>query len=453
MTGVLGEKKIFSNIDCEFGSVAIVGLGKEGVGYNELEAIDEGMENVRVAAGIGAKNLQKNGCTNIHVDPMEYPEQSAEGSALAVWRYQENKLKKDRKPIPKLELFDSPEQDAWTRGLFKADAQNLARTLCDAPANQITPTAFAQAAVDALCPCGVNVEVRNMDWIETQNMTSFLSVGKSSCEPPIFLEINYCGDENSSRPILLVGQGLTFNSGGLCLKEAHGMEEHRASMSGAAAVVATIRACAALSLPINVVGVCPLCENMPSGMAFKPGDVITCLNGKNVAVHDTNNAGRLILADTLCYAQTTYKPKLVVDVATLTNGVRQALGGSASGVFSNSHYIWKQMLKAGAITGDRVWRLPLWNYYKKKVTDYTNVDLSNAGQGKGSPCLAAAFLKEFVPCVDWIHLDITGVGMLKQGVSLPYLEHGRMTGRPTRTLIQFLHQMACPDENVKELKR
>lgn len=149
-------------------------------------------------------------------------------------------------------------------------------------------------------------------------MTSFLAVGKSSCEPPVFLEISYCGDESNESPILLVGQGITFNSGGLCLKKPEGMDEYRGAMSGAASVVAAIRAAAALSLPINVVAVIPLCENMPSGMAFKPGDVITCLNGKSIAVHDTNNAGRLIMADTFCYAQTVYKPKLVVDVATLT---------------------------------------------------------------------------------------------------------------------------------------
>lgn len=135
-----------------------------------------------------------------------------------------------------------------------------------------------------------------------------------------------------------------------------------------------------------------------------------------------------------------------------TEGVTHTLGGAAAGVFSNSHAIWHEMHKAGAITGDRMWRLPLWNYYTNKVTNYTNVDISNTGHGRGSACLGAAFLREFVPCVDWIHLDISGVGMLKHGAGLPYLENGRMTGRPTRTLIQFLHQLACADERFSDVK-
>lgn len=324
---------------------------------------------------------------------MEYPEQVAEGSALSIWRYQENKMKRDRLSVPKLELFDSAEEDAWTRGLFKADAQNLARTLADAPANQLTPTAFAQTAVDALCPCGVNVEVRNLDWIEQQNMGTYLAVAKSSCEQPIFLEINYCGDEKDDKPILLAGTGITFNSGGLGLKPCEMMSDFRSSMAGGAVVVSVIRAAAALSLPINITGVIPLCENMPSGMAFKPGDVVTALNGKTIAIHDTNSVHRLCLADTLIYAQNTYHPRLVIDISSLTGQVIHSLGGGATAAFSNSDFIWKQIRKAGVLSGDRVWRLPLWRYFSDKVRSYSSVDISNKGHGKGQPCLGAAFLK------------------------------------------------------------
>lgn len=218
ITGELGQVRMFNAIDKEFGAVCVVGLGDEGVGYCELEALEVGMENARFAAGLGAKRLRDEGCTSIHVDPMEYPEQAAEGSALATWRYQENKCKHNRLPIPRLELYESADLDEWTRGLFKADAQNLARTLCDAPPNQLTPLAFAQTAVDALCPCGVSVEVRNLDWIEQQNMHAFMTVAKSSCEHPMFLEIRYCGDERDDQPVLLAGSGITFNSGGLAVK-------------------------------------------------------------------------------------------------------------------------------------------------------------------------------------------------------------------------------------------
>ncbi|XP_063708982.1 cytosol aminopeptidase-like [Culicoides brevitarsis] len=451
LSGKIGEARVFNGIDNEFGSVCVVGLGKEGVGYCEIESLDEGMENARVAAGVGTRKLRDEGCLSIQVDPMEYPEQAAEGSSLAAWRFQENKSKENRLAVPKLELFDSDEQDAWTRGLYKADAQNLARSLSDAPPNQMTPHNFAQMALDVLCPCGIGVEAHNIDWIETQKMGSFLAVAKSSCEPPMFLELSYCGDESNDRPILLAGSGITYNSGGLGLKECSAMSEFRGSMVGAAIVVATIRAAATLSLPINITGVIPLCENMPSGMAFKQGDILQTCTGKTIGVHDTSNVHRLVLSDTLMYGQKAHKPRLVVDVASATAEIREALGGGATGVFSNSDFVWNQIRKAGALTGDRVWRLPLWDYFTTKVKNYSNFDLSNKGHGKGQPCLGAAFLKEFVPCVDFLHLDVNGTAKLKRGAGLPYLENGRMTGRPTRTLIQFLHQLSCPEEAARQL--
>lgn len=446
LSGKLGRGKVFNNVDQEYRSVAVIGLGREGIGFNELEMIDEGMENARVAAGVGARSLQIQGCSEIYVDSMEYPEQAAEGSSLAIWRFQDNKRKQDRVTIPKLELYDSPDVDAWTRGLFKAEAQNLARRLSDAPANQMTPTTFAQATVDALCPCGVTVEIRTLEWIEQQRLTSFMMIAKGSCEPPVLLEISYCGTAPEDKPILLLGKGMTFNSGGICLRPCKGMDEYRGAMAGAAVVVAAIRAAAALSLPINISAVIPLCENMPSGMACKPGDVVTLLNGKTLAIRDTDKAGVVVMADPMLYAQTTYKPRLVVDVATLGMGVVKAFGGGATGIFSNSHYIWKQFQKAGSLTGDRVWRLPLWHYYKRLVTDNISFDISNNGYGPASSCLAAAVLHEMVPCVDWAHLDIRGVGMLSKFGTIPYLLKDRMTGRPTRTVIQFLYQMACPDQ-------
>uniref|UniRef100_A0A336LS38 Cytosol aminopeptidase n=1 Tax=Culicoides sonorensis TaxID=179676 RepID=A0A336LS38_CULSO len=449
--GKLGDSRVFNGIDNEFGSICVVGLGEEGVGYSELEDLDEGMENARVASGIGARMLRNEGCSTIQIDPMEYPEQVAEGSSLAVWRYQDNKSPKDRIHIPKLELFDCADHAEWTQGLFKADAQNFARTLTDAPSNQLTPQAFAQTALDILCPCGIEVNAHNLDWIESHKMGSFLAVAKSSCEQPMFLEISYCGDEKDVKPILISGTGITFNSGGLCLKECQDMSDYRGSMAGAAIVLAVIRAAATLSLPINIVGVIPLCENMPSGMAFKPGDVLTTVDGKTIGVHDPNNVHRLCLSDALKHGQKVFRPRMVINVASATKEIRQGLGGGATACFTNSYDIWKQIRKAGVITGDRVWQLPLWQYFTHNVKSYTNFDISNKGHGFGQPCLAAAFVKEFCS-IDFLHMDINGVAKLKRGTGLPYLENGRMTGRPTRTLIQFLHQMACAEEAAREIQ-
>ncbi|EDV56137.1 cytosol aminopeptidase [Drosophila erecta] len=443
--GDLGKGKVFMNVDAEFRAVAVVGLGQEGAGFNDLENIDEGMENARVAAGVGARALQLQGCTEVFVDSMEYPEQAAEGSALAIWRYNSNKRKQDRTHVPKLDLYDSPDVDAWTRGLFKAESQNLARRLSDAPANQMTPTIFAQSAVDALCPCGVSVEVRSMDWIEMNHLNSFLMIAKGSCEPPVVLEVSYCGTAPEDRPILLLGKGLTYNSGGLCLRPKDCLHMYRGCMAGAAVCVAAVRAAAALSLPVNISAVLPLCENMPSGMAVKPGDVVTLLNGKTLGIVDVSKAGTVVLADPLLFAQTTYKPRLVVDLATLGYGVCAGLGESAAGLFTNSNFIAKQFEKAGGLTGDRLWRLPLWRYFKQLVSPNLTYDISNRGIGPASSCIAAAVLHELVPCADWAHIDIRNVGMLTRHNPLPYLLKDRMTGRPTRTIVQFLYQMACPD--------
>ncbi|XP_034654625.1 cytosol aminopeptidase [Drosophila subobscura] len=445
LKGELGKGRVFMNVDAEFRAVAVVGLGQEGVGFNDLEMIDEGMENARVAAGVGARALQLQGCTDVFVDSMEYAEQAAEGSALAIYRYNTNRRRRDRTHIPKLELYDSPDSDAWTRGLFKAESQNLARRLADTPANQMTPSIFAQSTVDALCPCGISVEVRGMDWIESKNLSSFLMVAKGSCEPPVILEISYCGTAPEDKPILLLGKGLTFNSGGLCLRPKNCLSMYRGCMAGAASCVGVIRAAAALSLPVNVTAVLPLCENMASGMAAKPGDIVSLLNGKTLGFVDVSKAGVVAMADPLLYAQTTFKPRMVVDVATVGYAVCPALGGAAAGIFSNSNFVYKQFEKAGGLTGDRVWRLPLWRYYKELISPNETFDISNRGRGPASSCIAAAVLHELVPCVDWAHLDIRNVGMLTRYNPLPYLLKDRMTGRPTRTIVQFLFQMACPD--------
>ncbi|XP_068145751.1 cytosol aminopeptidase [Drosophila tropicalis] len=443
LDGKLGIGRVINNLDNEFNCVCIVGLGEEGATYNHEEVLDVGMENARVCAAVGARALQQQGCAIVHVDGLDYPEQAAEGAALAVWRNNVNIRKGHRLQIPKLELYGSTDMEAWTRGLFKAESQNLARRLTDTPANQMSPSIFSQYTIDALCPCGVTVEPRSLDWIESMNLNSFLMVAKGSCEPPLILEISYCGTSPEDKSILLLGKGLTFNSGGLCLKPKKGMDEYRGAVSGGAVVVAAIRAAAALSLPINISAVVPLCENMPSGMSTKPGDVVTLLNGMSLCAKNPDKAGVLMMADPLLYAQSNFKPKLVIDVATLSNGATKGLGESASALFTTSSFLWKQFKKAGSMTGDRVWRMPLWEYFDRLVSPAAISDLCNQGRGPASACLAAAILHKLVPCSDWVHLDTNGTGMLAKDNVPPYLLKDSMTGRPTRTVIQFLSQMAC----------
>lgn len=442
ISGRLGECVTFTNMGEEMSVVSVVGLGVENQGFDDVEAIDVDRESIRVATSIGVHRLERQNCTHIYVDGMEFPEQAGEASSLTVWKYQDNIMPENRRPTALIEVYDPNDSDQWHVGIIKGEAQNLVRKLCDTPANQMTPIQFAQAAVEALCPLGINVEVRNLNWIEANGFSAFLAVARSSCEPPIMLELTYCKGSGDDRPIMLCGQGLTFNSGGICLKKAQGMLEYRANMAGAAICVGAMQAIATMALPAKINTLIPLCENMPSGMAVKPGDVINVRNGKSICVHDSNEVGGVMMLDAIIYGQGAYSPSTVIDIGTYTDEMEVALSGSAAGVFTKSKCLWTEIEKAGAQSGDRLWRMPNWNYHSSKVTDYIKYDTSNTGHGheRGMPSKTAAMFNEFVVNPDWIHMDVRGVGMLSKNDIYPYCVAGAMSGRPTRTLIEFLYQ-------------
>lgn len=299
----LGEVRMLYDLEPDFTCVAVVGLGVECQGYDSFEQIDEGKEAIRIAIATGCRALQTLDLIKIFVETCGHAESAAEGAGLAVWLYQERKHRKSQKIIPVLELYDDCDWIGWQVGLQKAAAQNLARQLMETPANFMTPTSFAQNAVNVLCKSGINVEVKVKNWAETQNMNGFLSVSRGSCEPPVFLEISYYGSTRDERPIVLIGQGITYNSGGLNLKSCKGQKHMRGDMAGAACVVAATRAVAGLQLPLNIRGLIPLCENMPGCAAMRAGDIIRAMNSKSIELQTTNCADRLVLADALVYAQ------------------------------------------------------------------------------------------------------------------------------------------------------
>ncbi|PSN37372.1 Cytosol aminopeptidase [Blattella germanica] len=436
-----GEVRVFIKLDDTFTHVALVGLGKECQGYNDIEERDDGKETIRVAAAVGSQALQPLKPGKLLIESFGHSESAAEGAALGIWEYQELAGLHKKIEIPHLELWNDCDFAGWHIGLEKAAAQNLARLLMNTPANLMTPTIFAHNAVEVLCKSGVNVEVKVQGWAQTQKMGGFLSVAKGSCEQPIFLEISYYGASYDERPVVLIGSGMTFDSGGLCLKNPYDMLYMRGDMQGAAVVVATCRALAHLQLPINIRGLIPLCENMPGCAAFKPGDIVTAMNGKNIFIENVDCEGRLAMADALYYAQN-FWPRFIVDIGSLTRDMRNTMGTAATGVFTNSDSLWEQIRMAGVHTGDRMWRFPLWNYYTRQVSSSRSVDLRSVGFGPGGgACRAAAFLREFVPCGEWIHLDSFGV-MRENGIDHPYLRRG-MSGRPTRTLIEFLSALVC----------
>uniref|UniRef100_UPI00358E6517 cytosol aminopeptidase isoform X2 n=1 Tax=Myxine glutinosa TaxID=7769 RepID=UPI00358E6517 len=438
-----GKSRTFHGLDEEFAAVVLVGLGKQSPGIDKLEHWDEGKENVRAAVAAGCKQMQELEVEEVQVDSCGDAQAAAEGALLSLYFYDE--LKQKKKPKVSVSLLGSAGADAWQKGILLAEGQNLARLLMEAPANHMTPSIFSERIQEKLKVANDQVKVyaRSKSWIEEKKMGAFLSVTRGSEEAPVFLEIHYNGKGSDLKdPLVLVGKGITFDSGGISLKPSAGMDNMRADMGGAATICSAIITAVALKLPINIIGLAPLCENMPSGKATKPGDVVTAANGKTIQVDNTDAEGRLVLADALCYAHT-FNPRAIINAATLTGAIMVALGSAATGVFTNSDWIWTELKEASVVTGDRVWRMPLFQHYTKQIMESQLADVNNIGGTRyGGSCTAAAFLREFVTAEHWAHLDIAGVMENKDEV--PYLGKG-MAGRPTRTLVEFISRLAEKD--------
>lgn len=371
-----GKSRIFYDLSDQYLVVAVVGLGPKDAVYNELEDIDEKRENVRVSVAAGTRTVRDLGLVDeIHIDPAGDSEAAAEGAALSLFYFDELKSDKYKKKPVKVDCYTGAD-DGWKKGLLLSEAQNVCRRLAEMPANLMTPTIFCETAQSLFKGKDkVKVIVHDKQWAEDKKMFSFLSVAKGSAQPPKFLEIQY-NNKPDAKPFVLVGKGVCFDSGGISIKPSANMDKMRYDMGGAANVVSTIYALASSGAKVNVVGLTPLCENLPSSTANKPGDVVVAMNGKSIQIDNTDAEGRLILADGLCYAHE-FNPQAILDIATLTGAMVVALGPAATGVFTTSSKLFDDLRKAGVHTGDRVWRMPLWNHYNKQVTDSQLADLQN----------------------------------------------------------------------------
>lgn len=310
----MGQSRIFWNVG-EFPAVAVTGLGDES-DYDNQDLFDYKNERNRIATAAGVKALISNNITDIEIEKFDgvHHFASAEGAILCSYKYKGFKSgKKEETEEIKFNLRvnensknDLAEPISFMNGVIAAEAQNWARELMETPANLMTPTIFANTVKEkfnTLNDTKIIVEAHDRKWAEKKGMGSFLSVSNGSREPPVFLEITYNGSgKSNSKPICLVGKGITFDSGGISLKPAAKMDEMRADMGGAAVVVATAYAWLRMKPKANFKILIPLCENMPGGHATKPGDVVTAMNGKTICVDNTDAEGRLVLADALCYA-------------------------------------------------------------------------------------------------------------------------------------------------------
>lgn len=309
----------------------------------------------------------------------------------------------------------------------------LAKDLGNLPPNICTPVYLGKQAEKLAKDYGFKVEVLEQPDIEKLKMGSFLGVTRGSEEPPRFIVLQHLKGKKSQKPVVLVGKGITFDTGGISLKPGADMDEMKYDMCGAAAVLGVFKAIGELDLPFNVVGLIPTCENMPSGRATKPGDVLTSMSGQTIEVLNTDAEGRLILCDALTYAER-FEPAAVIDIATLTGACVIALGHHPSGLFANNEALAKALLTAGETSHDRAWQMPLWDDYQSQL-DSNFADIANIGGRAGGSITAACFLSRFAKKYDWAHLDIAGTAW-KSGK-----EKGG-TGRPVPLLVTYLLQEA-----------
>ncbi len=373
----------------------------------------------------------------------------AEGTVLAAWRFVEQKTEGGRREdeelppeVEEVEIHAVGADDALERGCAAGSAtaagENLARTLQQRPGNVCTPTHLAEEARKIADDVGLNVRVLGPREMEDEGMGALLAVASGSREEPRLILLEHRGGGEGEAPLVLVGKGLTFDAGGISIKPSKGMEEMKFDMSGGAAVIGALRSVAELEIPLNVVGVVPSSENLPSGSAVKPGDIVRTRSGKTVEVVNTDAEGRLILSDALSYAVDTYRPAAMVDCATLTGSCVVALGHHAAGLMGTDESLVDELRAAGDRSGERCWPLPLWEEYRDQLHSEA-ADLKNVGGRPAGAITAGRFLREFVGETSWAHLDIAGTAYGDEPP--PYLRKGGY-GVPTRLLVEWVRSRA-----------
>jgi leucyl aminopeptidase len=404
----------------EVSRLLLVGLGKaDEIDALSAEAFGGAVVAQLQAAGDTLVTVAIDNITGASVFAADLAAHIGYGARLRSYRFDKYRTteKKDEKPsVKKLVLSLDDHADAKREyALLQsvADGVFLTRDLASEPANVIFPASLAEQA-SALTEHGLEVEVLGEKQMRKLGMGALLGVGQGSeCESQMVVLRWNGAEDKTAAPIAFVGKGVTFDSGGISIKPAAGMEDMKWDMGGAAVVIGLMKALALRKARVNVVGVVGLVENMPSGTAQRPGDVVTSMSGQTIEVINTDAEGRLVLADALWYTQGQFKPKIMVDLATLTGAIIISLGDAYAGLFSNDDELAGQLLAAGKSVGEQVWRMPLGEPYDKQIKSDI-ADMKNTGGREGGSITAAMFLKRFVNDVKWAHLDIAGVTWAKK---------------------------------------
>jgi leucyl aminopeptidase len=431
--------------------VLVVGLGKQE---------QFGLEAIRSATGEALRLLRRHGCqrvgTILHgtgaggLGHREAAQAITEGALLGLYtfdRYKQKNEDDDRRAIQELSLLLRERNQlaevraATTTGEIVARAVNLARDLVNEPSNALTPQDLAARARSVAKAGRLTCEVLERPQLERLEMGAFLGVAQGSSRPPVLIVLAYRGGKGKQPDLGLVGKGITFDSGGISIKPSEGMEQMKGDMAGGAAVIAAMGAIAELKPAINVTAVVPACENLPSGSAMKPGDVLRAMDGKTIEVVNTDAEGRLILADALCYARKLGCQRLV-DAATLTGACVVALGSVRSGAFTNDR-AWMDRVQAAADgVGEKIWQMPMDTDYDEQIKSDV-ATLKNVGGRKAGAITAAKFLARFVGETPWVHLDIAGTAQAEKEKG--FTPKGA-TGVPVQTLIRLALDLAAKSD-------
>jgi leucyl aminopeptidase len=405
--------ELISPAGADFDRLIVFGLGKPG----EAGSVDW--------VKTGGQILGKIGAADEATVLLAVPGWSADGDAAAAlalgirmraYRFDLYKTRKkddDEPGIVRVTIgldADAAARRAWKDAKAVADGIDMARSLVNEPANVLVPVEFARRT-KALADVGVEVEILDQRALKKIGMRALLGVNQGSTNECRVVVMRWNGAKDAAaRPVAFIGKGVCFDTGGISIKPAGGMEDMKGDMAGAACVVGLMHALAARNAKINAVGIIGIVENMPDGNAQRPGDIVTSLSGQTIEVINTDAEGRLVLCDALWYCQDRFKPAFMVDLATLTGAILVALGQEHAGLFSNDDALAERLAAAGRATGEAVWRMPLGKAYDKMI-DSKFADMKNVGGRQAGSITAAQFLQRFVNDVPWAHLDIAGTGM------------------------------------------
>ncbi len=425
--------------------VMLLGLGKREKFTDEMARICAGKAAQR-ARDLGTKEFSILQFSNLDEGLVEA---MTEGISLALYSFDRYKTQdKDATRVEDVTILinsDSPRFSMIAeRASHVADAVNFARDLGNLPPNDCPPAHLASIALSLASEYGMKVRVIDRYELENMGMGGIVAVGKGSSNPPKLIILEYAG-AGDAKPYLLVGKAVTFDTGGISLKPGDKMDEMKFDKCGGCNVLAILRAVASMKLAVNVVGIVPSVENMPSSTSYRPGDIVKMHNGKTVEVLNTDAEGRMILADALSYGIATYSPKAVIDMATLTGAAIIALGANVAALVGNNKQLTDRVRRMAEKAGERVWDLPLYDEFHEQIKS-SYADIKNIGGRPGGAITAAAFLSNFANSVPWVHMDIAGTAWTQEGTYERSYNPKGATGFGIRTLVKLLGEEEKPQQ-------